>query len=436
MGVLVFIGLLAGCSPSGTEPDLQETAVPTTSINPDAQAYANDLGISIEEASQRLGWEDSIGELNASLEANEGDSFAGLWIEHEPGYKVVVAFVGEGEEVIRPYLTNGQLADVLEIRSAQYTYAELLAAQEASFAIIEQVGTASIGGWVDVKENRAILSVGNPDLFLQEIADAGFTLPPMVLVEPIDPDNIPESNEGGVIEYEAGDGRIIYFPYQAPSIDSMAALLEGTLVIDESGCLRVQHENMTLADAPVVVWHYGFSLAINDEEINVLNSVDEVVGRVGKWSRMGGGESRTIVNPEMPTACSGPYWILGGIETMAEQAIPDIFTQPAAGAIYYYQSKAAANEGTVSGQLAIDSDGCFRVGGYAIFWPPDIWPDGDVDPMQIVYRKDGVEAVMFTLGDSVELAGSEKTAVDYRFFENKINCSGPYWGMASLVPEQ
>jgi len=75
------------------------------------------------------------------------------------------------------------------------------------------------------------------------------------------------------------------------------------------------------------------------------------------------------------------------------------------------------------------------VDGYTIFWPPDIWPDEDANPLQIVYRKDGVEAVMFTVGDEVTLPGSEKTAVDYRFFENKVSCPGPFWGVAALSPE-
>jgi hypothetical protein len=84
---------------------------------------------------ERLALQDEIGELGAALEANEADTFAGLWIEHEPEYRVVVAFVGDaGEEVIRPYLqTYPALADIIELRTAQYTLAELLAAQQEAF---------------------------------------------------------------------------------------------------------------------------------------------------------------------------------------------------------------------------------------------------------------------------------------------------------------
>lgn len=443
--VWLLVILLAACAPGGAEPELAETAVPSPEPNPDAAAYAEDLGLSLEEANERLDLQDSIGELQADLLANEADSFAGLWLEHEPVYKVVVAFVGDvGEAVIRPYLQKyPALTNVIEIRTATYTWVELEAAQQEAFNIVAQLDPMSVAGGVDVMQNQVFLTVGNPELFLQAVADAGYELPPMVSVEAIDPDNIPASNAGGLDEYTGADGQTIIFPRQAPAVAGMDALLEGTLILDENGCLRVQHESMSPAEAPVIIWHYDFSLAINGEEIVVLNGDGEPVGRVGEWTRMGGGESPTIIEPEMPQACPGPYWILGSMETLAEQAVPDIYTQPVlnnAGntlrGIYYYQSKAAAHEGSISGALTVNDDGCLQVDGYTIFWPPDIWPDEDADPLQIVYRKDGVEAVMFTVGEEIALPGSEKTAVDYRFFENKVSCPGPFWGVAALSPSE
>lgn len=433
--LLFIVILLMACSPSGAEPDFVE---PTpTEINPDAQYYADDFGVSLEEANRRLQQQEALGTLAEMLRTNEADSFAGLWIEHEPAYKIVIAVVGDGDAVIRPYLTNLSFADDVEIRPAQHTLAELEAAQQEAFAIIDQLDSLSIGGGIDVKTNQVVLTVGNPDLFLDAVAAAGYTLPPLVVVEPINPNNIPESNQGGVTEYSGPDGQTIYFPRQAPTIGGMAALLEGRLILDENGCLRVQPEDASFKDAPVVVWHYDFTLTVENGEIVIWNGMGEPVGRVGEWTRMGGGQSHSLAQPDMPAGCPSPYWILGQIETIEEQAIPDIYLQPVGSGgrtVFYFQSKAAADEGSISGTLTIDDDGCFRVAGYTIFWPPDIWPDEDANPLQIVYRKDGVEAVMFAVGDEIELAGGEKTAVDYRFFDNKIICQGSFWGVAQLTP--
>ncbi len=332
--VLLFVVLLAACSPGGAEPELTETAVPREELNPDTLSYAEDVGVSPEEAASRLALSDSIGELQAELLSNEADSFAGLWLEHEPVYKVVVAFAGvDGEEVIRPYLQNQPaLADIIEIRSAQYTLAQLEAAQQEAFNIVSQLGITSLAGGIDIMQNQVYLTVGNRDLLLAELAEAGYELPPMVVIEPINPDKIPDSNSSSLREYTGPEGQTIYFPKQAPAAAYMEALLEGILILDDNGCLRVQHESMSLAEAPVIIWHYDFSLDINDEEIIVLNGDEEPVGRVGEWTRMGGGETRSIDEPEIPEGCPGPYWILGGIETLAEQAIPDIYTQPAGSA--------------------------------------------------------------------------------------------------------
>jgi hypothetical protein len=52
------------------------------------------------------------------LEQNEGGTFAGLWIQHEPAYRVRVAFNRDGEETIRPYVGGTPLAGLIKVRAA------------------------------------------------------------------------------------------------------------------------------------------------------------------------------------------------------------------------------------------------------------------------------------------------------------------------------
>ena len=50
------------------------------------------------------------------MEANEQPTFGGLWIQHKPEFKAVVAFTRDGEETVRPYIQGTSLADMVEVR--------------------------------------------------------------------------------------------------------------------------------------------------------------------------------------------------------------------------------------------------------------------------------------------------------------------------------
>jgi hypothetical protein len=128
--------LIAACD---SIPFLQSTPTSTASPTPtpslggpvsdalrvDTEAYAKQFGVPVEEAIQRLQYQEGIGELNFALQAEEGGTFGGLWIEHEPKFKVVVLFTRDGKKTIQPYLAGKPFADLVEVRRARYSLAEL-----------------------------------------------------------------------------------------------------------------------------------------------------------------------------------------------------------------------------------------------------------------------------------------------------------------------
>ncbi|VVB85317.1 Uncharacterised protein [uncultured archaeon] len=103
----------------------------------DAQFYASDNHISTEEAIHRLQLQKIVGELDAELSMNETGTFAGLWIEHNPKFKVVVQFTRNGEETIKSYMKQyPDLAGIVEVRNVKESYADLKKAQvEASSSV-------------------------------------------------------------------------------------------------------------------------------------------------------------------------------------------------------------------------------------------------------------------------------------------------------------
>ncbi len=288
----------------------------------DAQFYADEMGVSLEEALARLDTqsEDAISQLNNQLQANEADTFAGLWLQHEPEYRVVVAFTRDGAETIAKYVTEGsELAQLIELRSAQYSYAQLLADQQTVLQILD--GTQMlVGVAILVQENVVELAVTDRAAFDAALAAANAELPPSVIV---------------ITAYEpVGDNPLfaitpvpdVFMPQlKARDFSFMTALLIGELVV-EKGCLRIKNGDQST----LVIWQADYFLTDNDGLLQILDETGAVVAQVGEMVYMGGGEARQVddayLRAPLPAQCGGPYWWMG--EFLPEEYIPNVATEP------------------------------------------------------------------------------------------------------------
>lgn len=124
----------------------------------DAKGYAEEHGIELNEAIRRLQLQEPAGELNAELLAKESATFAGAWIQHSPDFRIIVQFTENGEKTIQPYIENGPLADIVEIRVATVPLVELEAIQEATWVAVRELNIPVASG-VNVFENRVELYV-------------------------------------------------------------------------------------------------------------------------------------------------------------------------------------------------------------------------------------------------------------------------------------
>ncbi|MDX1417042.1 MAG: hypothetical protein R3293_22750 [Candidatus Promineifilaceae bacterium] len=274
----------------------------------DAQAYAEAMGVTLEEAIARLETqnEDEISRLNRQLENNEADTFAGLWLEHQPEYRVVVAFTRDGQETIGQYVDeDSELDPLIEVRPAQYTLAELQADQEELLSILDGSGQP-FGVGIMLMENRVMVDVTDTAAFEAAVAASGATLPDSVVVNPV---------------YEPLDEEPP-FPFTPPVPDVfmpqlkqrdvafMEALLVGELVVD-AGCLRVNSDN----ESVLVIWQADYFLTDNNGELQILDETGTVVAQVGEMIYVGGGTQSTIDPAELrqplPETYRGPYWRMG-----------------------------------------------------------------------------------------------------------------------------
>jgi hypothetical protein len=184
--VLVVLSLLvvAALSGTGLAQAPEGSAAPgevSEALLKDTGAYAAAFGVSLDEAVRRLQLQEDIGNLNAKLEAEQADTFAGLWIEHQPQYRVVAAFTHDGEATIKPYIEGTALAGIVVVRSANATLAELKSARAQAASMAESVGVPAYSA-LDVPANTAHLYVLDPEALGAAFESADVGLSPHVLV--------------------------------------------------------------------------------------------------------------------------------------------------------------------------------------------------------------------------------------------------------------
>ena len=163
----------------------------------DAQSYADDFGVELGEAVVRLQGQGVIGKLGHTIQQNEPDTYAGHWIQHEPQYRMVVAFTRDGGSTICPYIEGHPLFNIVEIRSAVATMVELDSSQRGAMNVANEVGIPAESA-VNVMQNRVELYVLDSGQFDSALEKAGLVLPDHVQVIEVSSHSVPAMQaEGG-----------------------------------------------------------------------------------------------------------------------------------------------------------------------------------------------------------------------------------------------
>lgn len=318
--------LLSVCTPPfGTQ--IQPTPAPTIILNDalrqDADAVAEDLGISVEEAIHRLNLQDSIGALGAKLEQQEAETFAGLWILQEPEYRIVVAFTRNGQETIKPYIENTSLAEFVEFCVAQVSLVELKTIQQSVKQMVNELDFP-FSSSINVKKNQVELYVTDIELWEASTQETGIQLPEHVEVIAT---YVPLGDE---IPFAITPVLGLFLPQlRVRSANFMTALLQGKLIVIE-GCLRVCAGNN--GDGHLIIWQPDYFLNDHNGKIEILDRDGQVVAVVGETIRIGGGEMpmtpefETQLREPVPDQCAGPYWLMG--EVVPETTTPTVLATP------------------------------------------------------------------------------------------------------------
>ena len=456
VATLALVVLVTGCgSPSIPEMQLSGTSTPTheivegeqgilspeESLRVDAESYAERFGVTLEEAIQRLQFQEGIGALNAALQADQADTFGGLWIEHEPDFRIVTLFTRDGEQTIRPYLAGKPFAQQVEVRQARYTLAELETIYAQAIHELAKLDF-DVNASLDVSGNRVEVTVSDREGFEAELDRVEGQLPEGVEVTVVEGASTARDMDLLLTPLVPG----IAFPRQKPVEGfgmCMTALLIGTLRLEE-GCLYVQP--LGGGGNLVPIWQPGHTLRIEGDQMLVINESGEVAAQVGEEVYMGGGGGSidAWVQQQIPSACQGDYWIACGVRpnlrSETELFALDVIQQATRKVLFLRYKpeldQQVEDSGSISGVLvAEDYNRCLHLqtdngSSMNLLWPAD-WSARLED--QTVVVLDAAGEVVARMGDEVRLRGraiphSGDDPV-YRQLINELpgDCMGAAW---------
>jgi antitoxin component of RelBE/YafQ-DinJ toxin-antitoxin module len=448
--LLLLLVACGGAEPgAGTPapgPDAAKVTAPLDdALAQDAQWYAAEHGIDLDEAMRRLALQDTIGALNAELAEKERATFAGLWIEHEPEFRVFVRFTERGAATLQPYIEGGPLEGIVEVRDAAASLEGLTAAHRTAMSAIDELGI-DVSSAVNVPENQVEVLVADPIWFQEQLDEAGIRLP----------DHVELVAAGG---RSAGEIDIcatpavpgVAFPRQGP-IEGPRVVMEAELIgqlVLVDGCLRI--DSIHGAESLLPIWPPEFGLAAEGDEIQVLDGEGQVVALVGEEVYMGGGGGSAAglaecVQQQLPATCTGPYWIVGDGVRPNLRRDSDLFSlevveTPARSFFLLHKEPVLdgwiESESRASGKLVLwDYDRCPRIvnenglGNYLPLWPMDYSATVEDGAIAIV---DGSGQTVARVGEEVVLSGGpiphSWDSEEYRqlFHELPGDCSPPYW---------
>lgn len=150
-----------------------------------AANYASTVGVDINEAMSRLKLQDSIGNLEATLAEKEAAIYAGLWVQHQPDFRIIVHLTKIDKGVLTPYLTDATLSKLIELREATFAIKELEFARAQAAEVVAKFGIRFSSG-ISVSDNIAELYVLDEKQLTAAIHNTNAELPPGVRIVRVD----------------------------------------------------------------------------------------------------------------------------------------------------------------------------------------------------------------------------------------------------------
>lgn len=177
-----ILALFIGSSPASAQ----------SSADPIVSSYAQTYGVSTTEAQRRLSYTGKAAELQARLSAGEPTRFAGMYIEHQPTFRIVVRLVGGADQLLKRYTTD----PVFVAEQAQTPLVALRNKQDALIRALAR-STPELSTDLDVRTGRLKVYVRNPAQARSSLAAAAVGSDDTDIVEAAKREQVTAAIQGG-----------------------------------------------------------------------------------------------------------------------------------------------------------------------------------------------------------------------------------------------
>ena len=179
--ILASLLTLVGCDHVAEKGHQIQVLADGEALYKDAQEYAKDQSVSIDEAVERLAGQRDIGKFDTLLSLRESETYGGLWIQHKPEYKVIVNMTDELEKVYT-YAQGVVPANLVEARKVKKSMRQLKDEQSEALNVTRTLGLPAESG-IDVYQNRVNLQVLDKDKLDSLLSAArGLSIPEGVVI--------------------------------------------------------------------------------------------------------------------------------------------------------------------------------------------------------------------------------------------------------------
>lgn len=145
------------------------TSIPDEALEQDAEQYARELGIPIEQAKEQLRQQAASPIITQQLRAVAPDRLAGTWVEHQPRFRIVAWFTGPDQGLDEAHRIATESAIPVEIRTgALHTVQDLAAVLMRAVATVDDEQLS--GSAVNQKAGTVVIYIlddshyaGDPD---------------------------------------------------------------------------------------------------------------------------------------------------------------------------------------------------------------------------------------------------------------------------------